>query len=79
LNAHVRIGDKGLVRIPAHIRQTLGVRPGDTLLFEVKGQEVSVRSAQASRDFAKYRGIGNLGMANGRKQILKWNREVRGR
>ena len=79
LNMHVRIGDKGQVRIPAHIRQTLGVKPGDDLLFEVKGREVSVRSARASRSFAKYRGIGNPGIANGRKQILKWSREVRGR
>ncbi len=75
----VRIGDKGQVRIPTNVRQTLGVRPGDDLLFEVKGREVRVRSTKASRGFAKYRGIGNPGIMDGRKNILKWNRKARGR
>ena len=79
LNTHVRIGDKGQVQIPPNIRQALGVGPGDSLLFEVTGREVRVRSTKAIRRFAKYRGIGNPGIADGRKDILKWTREARGR
>ena len=79
MNIHVRIGDKGQVQIPANIRETLGVGPGDNLRFEVKGQDVVVRSAKALRGFAKYRGIGNPGIADGRKDILRWTRKARGR
>ncbi len=79
MKTRVRIGDNWQVRIPAHIRVTLGVGPGDNLRFEVKGQDVIVRSAKALHGFAKYRGIGNSGIADEKKGILKWTREARGR
>ena len=75
----VRIGAKGQVQIPPDIRQTLGVGPGDNLLFEVQGQEVRVRGTKAPGGFSKYRGIGNPGIADGRNNILKWVRKARGR
>jgi AbrB family looped-hinge helix DNA binding protein len=76
---HVRIGDKGQVQIPLGVRQTLGVGPGDKLLFEVKGRTVRVRSVKSASRFARYRGIGNPGRPEGRKNIIKWIREARGR
>lgn len=75
----VRIGAKGQVQIPPDIRQALGVGPGDNLLFEVQGQEVRVRGTKAPHGFSKYRGIGNPGIADGRKGILRWTRKARGR
>ncbi len=79
MSSCVRIGAKGQVRIPPGVRQTLGVGPGDELLFEVQGQEVRVRSTKVPHSFSKYRGIGNPGIADGRKNILKWSRKARGR
>lgn len=74
-----RITSKGQITVPQEIRHALGVQPGDKLIFEKDGGGVRVRPVRTKSPFEKYRGIGNLGIARGKKAIVRWVRELRGR
>jgi AbrB family looped-hinge helix DNA binding protein len=78
MQKQARITSKGQITVPHEIRRELGVRPGDKLLFENDGTQVRVRPVRTKSPFAKYRGIGNPGMASGRKAIRRWVRGLRG-
>ncbi len=78
MKKQARITSKGQITVPHEIRRALGVRPGDKLLFEKDGAGVRVRPVRTKSPFAKYRGIGNPGIASGRKAILRRVRELRG-
>ncbi|MGH9431943.1 MAG: AbrB/MazE/SpoVT family DNA-binding domain-containing protein [Terriglobia bacterium] len=73
-----RITSKGQITVPHDIRRELGIRPGDSLLFESDGSSVHVRRVRTKSPFAKYRAIGNPGMPSGKKGIRGWLRELRG-
>ncbi len=79
MQKHARITSKGQITIPHEIRRALGVRPGDSLVFERDGRGFRVRPVRVESRFAKFRGIGNPGIPSGRKGILGWVRELRGR
>ena len=79
MEKQVRITSKGQITVPVEIRRMLGVGAGDRLLFETEGKKIVVSPVRAESPFAKYRGIGNPGIPSGRKAILKWSREFRGR
>ncbi len=74
-----RITSKGQITIPREVRRTLGVRPGDSLLFEGDRRGVRVRPVRVEGRFGKYRGIGNPEVPSGRKGIVRWLRELRGK
>jgi AbrB family looped-hinge helix DNA binding protein len=73
-----RITSKGQITVPRDIRRTLGVRPGDRLLFESDSRGVRVRPLRAKSPFEKYRGIGNPEIPSGRKAVRQWLRQLRG-
>ena len=73
-----RITSKGQTTVPRDIRRTLGVRPGDWLLFESDSTGVRTRPLRAKSPFEKYRGIGNPGIPSSRKAVRHWVRELRG-
>lgn len=79
MQREAKITSKGQVTVPREVRQALGVKPGDKIVFEQNGKDVSVRPVRNKSVFAKYRGIGNPGMPTGRKQVLRKVRELRGR
>jgi antitoxin PrlF len=79
LKKQARITSKGQITVPHDIRRALGVRPGDKLLFEQDGAEVRVRPVRSRSPFEKYRGIGTPGIPRGKKAIVGWVRELRGR
>jgi bifunctional DNA-binding transcriptional regulator/antitoxin component of YhaV-PrlF toxin-antitoxin module len=56
----------------------LGLKPGDKVMFELEGEDVFVRPVRAQSMFARYRGIGNPGLASSRKAVLQKIRELRG-
>jgi antitoxin PrlF len=72
------ITSKGQITVPREVRRMLGVRSGDKLLFESDGKGVRVRPIKNRSAFSKYRGIGNLEILSGRKNIGKWLRGMRG-
>lgn len=78
MQKQARITSKGQVTVPRDIRRTLGVRPGDRLLFESDSAGVRVRPVRAGSPFEKYRGIGNPGIPSGRKAVRDWVRRFRG-
>ena len=73
-----RITSKGQITVPLPIRQMLGVRPGDRLVFEAEANEVSVRPLRTVSSFEKYRGA-LAGLPRTRRQMLQYIRELRGR
>jgi AbrB family looped-hinge helix DNA binding protein len=74
-----RITSKGQITVPHEIRLALGVRPGDKLLFEKDDSGVRVQPVRTKSPFEKYRGIGSPGIRRGRKAVVHWVRELRGR
>ena len=79
MQKRARITSKGQITIPRDIRRALGVRSGDSLVFESDRRGVRVRPVKVESRFEKYRGIGNPGIPSGRKGVVGWVRELRGR
>jgi AbrB family looped-hinge helix DNA binding protein len=74
-----RITSKGQITVPYEVRRALGVRAGDKLEFETDGVDCRVRPVRSENPFEKYRGIGTPGIGRGRKAVLRYMRELRGR
>jgi AbrB family looped-hinge helix DNA binding protein len=74
-----KITSKWQITIPRDIRRILGVRAGDRLLFEESESGFQIRPARQESPFAKYQGIGNPGILSGRRAIVKYLRELRGK
>ena len=79
MQREAKITSKGQITVPREVRHALGVKPGDKIVFEQKGKEVSVRPVRQKSVFAKYRGIGNPGLPSGRDAVVRKVRELRGR
>jgi AbrB family looped-hinge helix DNA binding protein len=79
MTRRAKITSKGQITVPHEIRRALGVRPGDSLLFEQKGSEFLVKPVKLDDPFEKYRGIGTPGIAGGRKGVVRYFRRMRGR
>lgn len=43
-----------------------------------KAARIRVRPVRTKSRFEKYRGIGSLGIARGKKAVVRWVRELRG-
>jgi antitoxin PrlF len=72
------ITSKGQITVPREVRQVLGVRSGDKLVFETDNKGVRVRPVRSNSAFSKYRGIGNPDIPSGRTNLRKWLRRMRG-
>ena len=79
MQREAKITSKGQITVPREVRHALGVKPGDKLVFEQHGKEVSVRPVRSKSVFAKYRGIGNPGIPSGREHVVRKVRELRDR
>ncbi|HEY2120471.1 MAG TPA: AbrB/MazE/SpoVT family DNA-binding domain-containing protein [Candidatus Acidoferrum sp.] len=78
MQEQAKITSKGQITVPREVRRVLGVGAGDRLLFETEGDKVRVRPVRKKSEFSKYRGIGNPGIASGKKSIARWLRGLRG-
>ena len=47
------IGEKGQVVIPKDIREMLGLRPGNSVIFEVGDNEVKVRAERSAEEIVE--------------------------
>ena len=79
MQREAKLTSKGQITLPREVRRALGVKAGDKLVFEHNGKDISVRPVRTKSVFAKYRGIGNPGMASGRKAVEQTTRQLRGR
>lgn len=76
-----KVTSKGQITIPVEIRQALGVKPGDKLIFERTVDGVTVARQNDEDLFEKMRGIGTgiPELDNGTiDDIVRWVREARG-
>jgi len=48
------IGSKGQVVIPKRMRDCLGLKPGDEVVLEMRGQEIVIRKPQVNGSYADY-------------------------
>ena len=78
MREQAKITSKGQITVPRKVRHALGVKPGDSLVFEQDGDNVRIRPVKIKSPFAKYRGIGNPGMATGRQAVLRKIGQLRG-
>jgi len=78
MQREAKITSKGQITVPREIRHALGVKPGDKIIFEQNGKDISVRPVRSKSVFAKYRGIGNPGVPSGRERVLRKVSELRG-
>ena len=78
MQSNAKITSKGQITIPLKVRQALGVKEGDRLVFEQNGRDMVVRpDKKRDSPFAKYAGIGNPGIGKGRKAVVDFVREMR--
>ncbi len=47
------VGPKGQVVIPDSIRQALGIKPGSKVVFEIRGDEIIIRSDLKPSEFVE--------------------------
>ncbi len=79
MKKQAKVTSKGQITLPYEIRRALGVRPGDKVEFETNGTSCSFCTVRTEDPFEKYRGIGTPGIGRGRKAVLRWSRQIRGR
>jgi antitoxin PrlF len=77
METRAKITSKGQITVPRAVRQALGVKEGDKLIFEHNGDQMIVRPDKQKNGFAKYMGIGNPGSAEGREAVIRAVRELR--
>jgi len=70
---------KGQITVPFEIRRILGVRAGDKVEFETNGTSCNISPVRVEDPFEQFRGIGTPGIGRGRKAVLRWSRQMRGR
>ncbi len=73
-----RITSKGQVTIPKAVRRALGITEGDSLLFEVEGDDVRVRAAREPVSFADYAGAWREGEGMNWDEVNDYVRDLRG-
>ena len=78
MQTKAKLTSKGQITLPSALRKRLGVRAGDTLVFETKGKDLVVSPQRRGSVFEEFRGIGTAGIGRGKKAVLDWVREVRG-
>lgn len=51
-----RLTDKGQITIPKHVREGMGLRPGDEVEFVADGTGYRLRKVLRANPFSRYRG-----------------------
>lgn len=75
-----KVTSKGQLTIPKEVRRILGVREGDSLLFDVSddGEEVRVRVERKPVSFADYEGAWREGKGMSWDEVNAYVRDLRG-
>ena len=75
-----KVTSKGQLTIPKEVRRALGVREGDSLLFEVDedDEQVRVRVERKPVSFADYEGAWREGKGMSLAEVDEYMQELRG-
>jgi antitoxin PrlF len=75
-----KVTSKGQLTIPKEVRRALGVREGDSLLFEVDedDEQVRVRVERKPVSFADYEGAWREGKGMSLAEVDEYMRDLRG-
>ncbi len=79
MEREARVTSKGQLTIPAGVRQALGIREGDSIVFEVEDGEMRVRVARRPVSFEDYAGIWREGDGLSSGEVDEYVRDLRGR
>ena len=77
MKTEAKLTSKGQITVPKEIRQALGVKAGDKIVFEENGNKISVSAIRPKGVFEKYRGTIDFGIGKGRKAVIRAVRELR--
>ncbi len=80
MELRAKITSKGQLTIPKEVREKLGVKAGDSLLFDVddEGREAKVRVERKRVSFADYAGVCREGKGMSLEEVNAYMREFRG-
>lgn len=79
MELRAKVTSKGQLTIPREVRRALGIRAGDSLLFEVGDDgELRVRVAREPVSFADYEGAWREGEGMSIEEVNAYVRELRG-
>ncbi len=80
MELRAKITSKGQLTIPKEVREKLGVKAGDSLLFDVddEGREAKVRVERKRVGFADYEGACRKGEGMNWEEIDAYMKELRG-
>lgn len=75
-----KVTSKGQLTIPKEVRRALGIREGDSLLFDLdeEGEEVRVRVERKPVSFADYAGAWREGKGMSIEEVNAYVRDLRG-
>ncbi len=73
-----RVTSKGQVTIPKEVRKALGVREGDSLVFEVENGGAHVSVVRKPVSFADYAGVWREGKGMTIEEVNAYVRDLRG-
>jgi antitoxin PrlF len=78
MEQRARVTSKGQVTVPKGIREALGVRAGDSLVFEVENGGAKVRVVREPVSFADYAGAWREGEGMTVEEVNAYVRDLRG-
>lgn len=73
-----RISSKGQITIPQEVRKALKLRKGDSVLFELEGDQALFKPERPEDPFARWMGAWREGEGDDLDTIIQRERENRG-
>ena len=72
------VTSKGQITVPKAVRRAMGIKEGDSLVFEVEGEDVRVRAARRPVSFADHAGAWREGEGLSWEEVNTYVRDLRG-